>query len=91
MVFRKIAKKILTKSPKAYTTIHTANFERTHKQDFSTLNEKEKQLLLEVQKNGYVVIPDFFDKATCDSCIKDIDWMFENRRTFRKYYEICKS
>jgi len=42
MMFRKIVKKILTKSPKAYTAIHTANFERTHRQDFSKLDKKEK-------------------------------------------------
>ena len=41
-MFRKIAKKVLTKSPKAYTAVHTANFERSHKQDFSNLKENEK-------------------------------------------------
>ena len=44
-MFRKIAKKILTKSPKAYTAIHTSNFERSHKQDFSKLGNKEKEAL----------------------------------------------
>ena len=79
-MFRKIAKKILTKSPKTYTAVHTANFERTHKQDFSNMNENEKKLLSEIKKNGYVVIPDFFDKETCDACIKDMDWMYENKK-----------
>ena len=60
-MFRKIAKKILTKSPKTYTSIHAANFERTHKQDFSKFDEREKELLLDVQKNGYTVIRNFFD------------------------------
>ena len=82
MMFRKIAKKILTKSPKTYTAIHQANFERKHKQNFSNLNEKEKELLLEIKKNGYMVIPDFFDKKTCDACIKDMDWMYENKKEF---------
>ena len=82
MMFRKIAKKILTKSPATYTAVHTANFERTHKQDFSKYDEKEKSLLDEIKKNGYVVIPDFFDKETCDACMKDMDWMFENKKEF---------
>jgi len=81
-LFRKIAKKILTKSPKAYAAVHTANFERNHKQDFSFLNEKEQKLLFEIQKNGFVVISDFFDKKSCDDCIQDMDWMFENKKEF---------
>lgn len=81
-MFRKIAKKILTKSPKTYTAIHEANFQRTHKQNFSELNEKNKNLLLEINKNGFVVVPDFFDKKTCDACILDMDWMFEHKKEF---------
>ena len=81
-MFRKIAKKILTKSPKAYTAVHTANFERNHKQDFSYLNQEEQKLLFEIRQNGYVVIPDFFDKNSCESCVKDMDWMFENKKEF---------
>jgi ectoine hydroxylase-related dioxygenase (phytanoyl-CoA dioxygenase family) len=81
-LFRKIAKKILTKSPKAYTAVHTANFERNHKQDFSYLNQEEQKLLFEIRQNGYVVIPDFFDKNSCESCVKDMDWMFENKKEF---------
>ena len=81
-MFRKIAKKILTKSPKAYTAVHTANFERNHKQDFSLLNQKEQKLLFEIRQNGYVVISDFFDKNSCASCVKDMDWMFENKKEF---------
>ena len=82
LLFRKIAKKILTKSPKAYTAVHTANFERNHKQDFSYLNQEEQKLLFEIRQNGYVVISDFFDKNSCESCIKDMDWMFENKKEF---------
>ncbi len=81
-MFRKIAKKILTKSPKAYTAVHTANFERNHKQDFSLLNQEEQKLLFEIRQNGYVVISDFFDKNSCESCVKDMDWMFENKKEF---------
>ena len=81
-MFRKIIKKILIKSPKTYTAIHQANFQRKHKQNFLTLNEQEKKILLEINKNGYVVINDFLDKETCDACIKDMDWMFENKKEF---------
>ena len=81
-MFRKIAKKVLTKSPKAYTAVHTANFERKHKQDFSKLDKKERDILTEVKKNGYAVIPNFFDKSQCDACINDMDWMFENKKEF---------
>tara|TARA_B110000263_G_C15269022_1_gene492523 strand:- start:29 stop:874 length:846 start_codon:yes stop_codon:yes gene_type:complete len=81
-MFRKIAKKILTKSPKTYTAIHQANFQRKHKQNFSTLNEQEKKILLEINKNGYMVINDFLNKEICDACVKDMDWMFENKKEF---------
>ncbi len=81
-MFRKIAKKILTKSPKAYTAIHTSNFERSHKQDFSKLGNKEKEALLEIQKNGYTVIPNFFDKESCELCIKDMDVMYDTKKEF---------
>jgi len=82
LTFRKLVKKILTKSPKIYTAIHSLNFELKHKQDFSKLENKEKELLLKVQKNGYAVLPDFFDDETCQACIADIDWMFENKKEF---------
>lgn len=91
MMFRKIAKNILTKSPKAYTAIHTANFERTHRQNFSKLDKKEKDILMEVKKNGYTVIPDFFDKDQCNACIKDMDWMFENKKEFVQESEYADS
>jgi len=81
-MFRKIAKKILTRSPKAYTAIHTSNFERTHKQDFSKLGDKEKEALLEIQKNGYAVIPNFFDKEICEACIRDMDVMYDTKKEF---------
>ena len=81
-MFRKIAKKILTKSPKTYTSIHAANFERTHKQDFSKFDEREKELLLDVQKNGYTVIRNFFDNELCQACINDMDMMFETKKEF---------
>lgn len=81
-MFRKIAKKILTKSPKAYTAVHTANFERTHKQDFSKLNGEEKGFLEEIQKNGYIVLPDFFDKEFCQTCMDEMDKMYENKKEF---------
>jgi len=90
-MFRKIAKKILTKSPKLYTAIHTANFERTHRQNFSKLDKKEKDILMEVKKNGYTVIPDFFDKDQCNACIKDMDWMFENKKEFVQESEYADS
>ena len=81
-MFRKIAKKILTKSPKAYTAFHNNNFERTHKQDFSKLDKKSMDILLEVKKNGYVVISNFFNKEQCQKCIDDIDDMFKNNKEF---------
>ena len=80
MLFRKIAKKILTKSPKAYTTLHSLKFENSHRQDFSKLTEKEKNILLEIKKKGYVVIPDFFDKNQCELCVNDMDLMFQNNK-----------
>lgn len=82
MSFRKIARKILSKSPKAYAMAHTYNFERGHKQDFSKFEDVTKELLLEIQKNGYAVIQDFFDKEQCQKCIDDIDIMIKNKKEF---------
>jgi hypothetical protein len=82
MRIRSIAKKIISKSPSLYSSIHSQNFERTHKQDFSKAKDKEKFLLLEIQQNGFTVIPEFFDTDFCNSCIKDLDWMFENKKEF---------
>jgi len=82
LLFRKIAKKILTKSPKAYTAIHESNFERSHKQDFSKLEKKEYDILMKVKKNGYAVIPNFFNKEQCQKCIDDIDNIFRNNEDF---------
>ena len=91
MTFRKLAKKILTKSPKIYTAIHSLNFELKHKQDFSKLDKKAKDILTEVKKNGYTVITDFFDKDHCNACIKDMDWMFENKKEFVQESEYADS
>ena len=82
MLLRKIAKKILSQSPKAYTVAHTLNYERKHRQDFTNLNEEEQNLLKEIQKNGYVVISNFFDKELCKACIKDMDKMYENNKDY---------
>jgi len=82
MIFRKIAKKIISKSPSLYSSIHTMNFERTHKQDFTKVGDKEKQILLQIQQNGFAVLSEFFDNDFCNACIKDIDWMFENKKEF---------
>ena len=82
MVFRKIAKKIISKSPSLYSSVHTMNFERTHKQDFSKVSEKERKILLEIQKNGFAVLPEFFDTDFCNACITDIEWMFKNKKEF---------
>lgn len=82
MVLRKLAKKIISTSPSLYSSIHTRNFERSHKQDFTKVNDKEKNVLLEIQQNGFTVLPKFFDVDFCNACIKDIDWMLENKKEF---------
>lgn len=87
MVFKKIAKKLLSKSPSLYTAIQTRKFEQAHKQDFSNLEDSEKELLIQVRDRGYAVVPDFFDKELCDACIKDIEWMFENKKEFLREAE----
>ena len=82
MVFKKIAKKLLSTSPSLYTAAQTRKFEKSHKQDFSNLQENEKELLIELKENGYVIVPDFLDKSTCDECINDMEWMFENKKEY---------
>lgn len=77
---RKIAKEILKKSPKFYSTIHTMKFENSHKQDFSKLDNKSQKILLEIKNSGFSIINDFFDKDQCNECIKDMDWMYKNKK-----------
>ena len=82
MRIRGIAKKLLSKSPSLYASIHTNNFERNHKQDFTKVDVKAKKILLDIQQNGFTVLPEFFDTNFCSACIKDIDWMLENKKEF---------
>lgn len=82
MLFKKIAKKILSKFPTLYNTTITQKYEKSHKQGFTNLEDREKEILLQIQKNGYFVIPDFVDKEFCELCIKDIDNMCENKKEF---------
>ena len=42
MRIRGIAKKLLSKSPSLYASIHTKNFERNHKQDFTNIDQTTK-------------------------------------------------
>ena len=60
-------------------TGQTAKFESSHRQNFSKLSDNERNLLLKIKTHGYVVIPDFFSKNECESCITDMDWMYENK------------
>ena len=82
MIFKKIAKKLLSKSPSLNTAVQTKKFELAHKQDFSNLEDYEKDLHIQVRDNGYAVVPEFLDIETCDACTKDMDWMFENKKEF---------
>ena len=43
MIFKKIAKKLLSKSPSLNTAVQTKKFELAHKQDFSNLEDYEKR------------------------------------------------
>jgi len=82
LIFRKIAKRILLKSPSAYTGVHSLKFKLKHRQNFSKFEDKEKELLLKIQRDGYAVIPNFFDKDLCQACINDIEWMLKNKKEF---------
>ena len=82
MSIRRTVKKLLSKSPTIDNTLRTLDFELKRKQDFSKLDSKERDLLLEIQKNGYVILPDFYDKEFCNACIKDTDWLLENKKEF---------
>ena len=66
MSIRRTVKKLLSKSPTIDNTLRTLDFELKRKQDFSKLDSKERDLLLEIQKNGYVILPDFYDKEFCN-------------------------
>jgi hypothetical protein len=82
MVFKKIAKKLLSKSPSLLASAQNYRFDQEHKQDFTKFKGKEKDLLLEIHKNGFALIPDFFDADLCNACIDDMDSMFETHPEF---------
>lgn len=82
MLFKKIAKKILSKNSKLNTKVITWKFELEHKQDFSKNSQEEIDFLEKIKEDGYVVIPNYFDKDFCDKCIKDIDKMLANKKEF---------
>lgn len=80
MSLKGLVKKILSKSPTTYNEIQVKRFEKSHKQDFSNLNEKEKSILNQIQNNGFVVLSEYFDKTFCDKCIEDIKSVIQNHK-----------
>jgi len=71
-------KQIMHRSPSFSAVLYLIKQRLQHPQDFSNFSEDEKKLLYEIQKNGYVIIPDFIDKEFCNNCIKDLDLMIKN-------------
>jgi len=82
-------KHIVYKSPSLAAGLYLFRQRLMHPQDFSNFSEDEKKLLYEIQRNGYVVIPDFIDKEFCNNCIKDIDLMMKNHQeVVQKYSDL---
>lgn len=81
-MFKKIAKKALSKNPSLDGVLRSMNFRLQNIQDFSKTEGKEREVLEKIKENGYVVIPNFYDKEFCEKCIKDIEWMFDNKKEF---------
>ena len=81
-MFKKLAKKVLSKNLALNTMVYSIKFELNHRQDFSNLDNDEKTILSQIKKYGYYVIPDFFDEEYCKNCILDIDDMLKNKKEF---------
>lgn len=86
MSIKNSAKKILKKSNNLYTLYYELNFKLRNPQNFSNLLDKEKNIISEIQKNSFYVIPNFIDKEFCEKCINDIDSMLENNKEFVQIY-----
>ena len=55
-------KQIVYRNPSLAAGLYLFRQRLQHPQNFSNFSEDEKKLLYEIQRNGYVVIPDFIDK-----------------------------
>jgi hypothetical protein len=89
MSLKRGIKQIVYSSPSSAALFYLIRQRLQHPQDFSNFSEDEKKILYEIQKNGYVVIPDFIDKEFCNNCIKDIDLMMKNHQeVVQKYSDL---
>ena len=82
-------KQIVYRNPSLAAGLYLFRQRLQHPQNFSNFSEDEKKLLYEIQRNGYVVIPDFIDKEFCNNCIKDMDLMMKNHQeVVQKYSDL---
>ena len=81
-MFKKLAKKALEKNPTVNGMFRSINFRLKNIQDFSKTPEKEKEILNVIKENGYVVIPNHYDKEFCNKCIEEINLLLENKKEF---------
>ncbi len=81
-MFKKIAKKALSKNPTMEGMLRNINFRLKNVQNFSKTSEKEREILNIVKENGYAVIPNYYDKEFCENCIKEIDRLLETKKEF---------
>ena len=79
-MFKKLAKKALEKNPTVNGMFRSINFRLKNIQDFSKTPEKEKEILNVIKENGYVVIPNHYDKEFCNKCIEEINLLLENKK-----------
>ncbi len=89
MSLKQSIKEIGYSSPSSAALFYLIRQRLLHPQNFSNFSEDEKKILYEIQKNGYVVIPDFIDNEFCDNCIKDMDLMMKNHQeVVQKYSDL---
>ena len=75
-------KTLLKKNSTIHVLAYLLNQKYRHKQNFSNFTNKEKNYLLEIQRKGYAVIPNFLDSDFCKLCITDIEEMILNHPEF---------
>jgi len=77
---RTAARSLIMKISYTHASYYGLKYQTLHHQNFSKYDEDEQKILKEIQKKGYYIIPNFVDKEFCEKCIKDADYLLENKK-----------
>ena len=86
MALKQSLKTVVKKNPSSHAALYLLRQRLSHPQDFSDYSEESQRFLNAIQKNGFMVIPNFVDKEFCEKCICDIDLMMKEHKEFVQKY-----